>query len=181
MGLLVWGIDTHVALHICILTRLGSIRGNAEECWPAREGTPERRARACGKVDEGQRGTTGSHGKVSGFPFGRCGGRRAGQREPRTISTHVEPAALARPLCGYVGGIGSRTLNPNLHLSALKRFSRIERAGDIPTRHKSCIVIALIFQLTLRRRNSLLSYRCVRGGLGLAASLFRERSERKPS
>lgn len=69
--------------------------------------------------------------------------------------------ALLRPLCGYVGGIGSRALNPNLQLSTLKRFSN-RTYRDTPHRreparsaHKSEIVIALIFQLTHgRRRNS---------------------------
>lgn len=49
----------------------------------------------------------------------------------RTI--HADRAnALVRPLCGYVGGIGSRALNPNLHLSTLKRFSN--RMYRIPAR-----------------------------------------------
>lgn len=44
----------------------------------------------------------------------------------------------ARPLCAYVGGIGSRALNPNLHLSALKRLSNGRTPGRRPLRaHKS--------------------------------------------
>lgn len=46
---------------------------------------------------------------------------------------HADRAnASIRPLCGYVGGIGSRALNPNLHLSTLKRFSN--RMYRIPAR-----------------------------------------------
>lgn len=60
----------------------------------------------------------------------------------------------ARPLCAYVGGIGSRALNPNLYLSALKRLSNGTAAVlRCPLRpHESDYVssIAPISELTFR-------------------------------
>lgn len=58
----------------------------------------------------------------------------------------------ARPLCAYVGGIGSRALNPNLYLSALKRLSNGTAAG-----HRSTLsdtkAIAPISELTATTRD----------------------------
>ena len=64
----------------------------------------------------------------------------------------------ARPLCAYVGGIGSRALNPNLHLSALKRLSNGTRHGRwtsaVPSSISNTKAIAPISESSEPRRRS---------------------------
>ena len=78
-------------------------------------------------------------------------------------NTHQGQAnGFVRPLYGYVGGIGSRALNPNVHFSTLKRFSN--RMYRIPAwtgtlcaqkQHRDCAH----FSVNTRRRILLLSAR----------------------
>lgn len=104
-----------------VASRTDRANGKEETCCVSR-GRKGLECTRAGRTSHGEtRRGTERHGEAR-IPF-RCA--ISWLSEPATTGTiHADQAnALDRPLCGYVGGIGSRALNPYLHLSTLKRFS----------------------------------------------------------